>query len=177
MLCEKCKKVEANTTITKNINGHVTIAHLCVECAAKQGLGAVGSVFGSMLGGIFTDVVGAGPVAKCKVCGSSLAEFTRTGKAGCPNCYTEFYPQLLPTLQKIHGKVKHVGKIGTVRDIENIKETTTEVESQKDQGNKTLENEMIEKKISDLKAQLSNAIEAQEFEQAVKLRDQIKTLE
>ena len=36
MLCENCKKNEANTTLTKNINGHVTIQHLCAECAAKK---------------------------------------------------------------------------------------------------------------------------------------------
>lgn len=177
MLCEKCKKIEANTTITKNINGHVTVAHLCTECAAKQGLGAVGSVFGSMLGGIFTDVVGVSSITKCKVCGCSLVEFTRTGKAGCPNCYTEFYPQLLPTLQKIHGKVGHVGKVGTVDGTDNIKETALEAEPERDQ-NPAAEAEMTkENQITNLKTQLSKAIEAQEFEQAAILRDQIKALE
>ena len=170
MLCENCKKLEANTTITKNINGHVTVRHLCGQCAAKQGLGAVGSVFGSMLGGIFSDMVGAGPVAKCRVCGSTFSDFTRTGKAGCPNCYTEFYPQLLPTLQKIHGKVGHVGKVG---------ESAPKPEEPKQEAPSAVEKPTPSKEEirAELKAQLAKAIEVQEFEQAAQLRDQIKALD
>jgi len=152
----------------------VTIQHLCAECAAKNGLGAMGSVFGSMLGGIFSDFVGTGPAAKCKVCGSTFADFTRTGKAGCPNCYEEFYPQLLPTLQKIHGKTGHVGKAGTVRETKTGEPTET--------GRNADEKPSVapptkEKKIEDLKARLNKAVEAQEYEQAAALRDEIKSLE
>lgn len=166
MLCENCKKNEVNTTLTKNINGHVTVRRLCAECAAKQGLGAMGSVFGSMLGGIFSDAIKPGSVVKCKVCGSSLSGFTRTGKAGCPNCYAEFYPQLLPTLQKIHGKVAHVGKVGTAEKNE------PEGAVEKPSSAPTKED-----RIAELKTRLAKAVEAQEYEQAAALRDEIKTLQ
>ena len=179
MLCENCKKNEANTTLTKNINGHVTVQHLCAECAAKKGLGAVGSVFGSMLGGIFSDFVGPSPAAKCRVCGSTFADFTRTGKAGCPSCYEEFYPQLLPTLQKIHGKTGHVGKVGTVKvpDSEKAEENKNSVEEQVKSDPTPTSEPTKGDKIAALKDQLFKAVEAQEYEQAAALRDEIKALE
>ena len=177
MLCENCKKNEANTTITKNINGHVTVQHLCAECATKKGIGAVGSVFGSMLGGIFSDFVGSGTTAKCSVCGSTFADFTRTGKAGCPSCYAEFYPQLLPTLQKIHGKIGHVGKVGTVKEPASEKTEQGSPEPAPAPEQTPIPEPTKEEKITDLKAQLSKAVEVQEYEQAAKLRDEIKALE
>ncbi|HNX13436.1 MAG TPA: UvrB/UvrC motif-containing protein [Oscillospiraceae bacterium] len=177
MLCENCKKNEANTTLTRNINGHVTVQHLCAECAAKKGLGTMGSVFGSMLGGIFSDFVGTNPAAKCKVCGSTFADFTRTGKAGCPNCYEEFYPQLLPTLQKIHGKTGHVGKAGTVRENAAKTDEPSETEKKADEKPSSARVPTKEDKIEDLKARLAKAVVAQEYEQAAALRDEIKALE
>ncbi len=173
MLCENCKKNEANTTLTKNINGHVTVQHLCAECAAKKGLGAMGSVFGSMLGGIFSDFVGPSPAAKCRVCGSTFADFTRTGKAGCPSCYEEFYPQLLPTLQRIHGKTGHVGKAGSVKE----NEPTAQAANSSSVEDKPAPAPTKEDKITELKARLDKAVEAQEYEQAAALRDEIKAQE
>jgi protein arginine kinase activator len=37
MLCEKCKKNEANVHISKNINGRTTDLHLCESCARESG--------------------------------------------------------------------------------------------------------------------------------------------
>ena len=37
MLCEKCKKNEANVHISKNINGKTTDLHLCEGCARESG--------------------------------------------------------------------------------------------------------------------------------------------
>jgi len=50
MKCQNCGKGEANFHYTSNINGCVTEAHLCPECAAKQGYDlnqafSIGNVF------------------------------------------------------------------------------------------------------------------------------------
>jgi protein arginine kinase activator len=37
MLCEKCRKNEANVHISKNINGRATELHLCEACARESG--------------------------------------------------------------------------------------------------------------------------------------------
>ena len=48
MLCERCKKNEANVHISKNINGKATELHLCEGCARESGeLISMNRFFGS----------------------------------------------------------------------------------------------------------------------------------
>src|SRR6185295_8018019 len=49
----------------------------------------------------------------CPRCGITYRKFRSTGKFGCPNDYVVFKKGLLNLLEKIHGKVQHVGKIPT----------------------------------------------------------------
>jgi protein arginine kinase activator len=77
------------------------------------------------------------------------------GKIGCADCYTTFYDKLLPSLQRIHGKTRHEGKIPTVIKTE---VNTSEKETEK------LENE------------LKAAINEQNFEKAAELRDRIRSM-
>ncbi len=157
MLCENCHKNEANTTVTQFINGDMSVSHLCSECASKLGMDFSFPSLNNMLSNFFTDFApfAARPVARCSLCGASYEEFARSGKAGCANCYTTFYDQLLPSLQRIHGKTRHNGKIPG------------------SSGNRA----RIINKIEQLKMQLNDAISKQEFEEAAKLRDQINALE
>lgn len=82
-------------------------------------------------------------------------EIAHTGKAGCPACYTTFYDRLLPSIQRIHGKAQHVGKISP-RAGETVKR---------------------ERELTDLKKQLADAIASQQYEECAKLRDRIQELE
>ena len=45
----------------------------------------------------------------CSRCGYTFSQFKRTGLLGCPDCYQEFYKELLPTLRKIQKDVYHTG--------------------------------------------------------------------
>ena len=47
MKCQNCGKSEVNFHYSSNVNGCVTEAHLCSECAAKSGYD-MGDMFGSM---------------------------------------------------------------------------------------------------------------------------------
>ena len=114
----------------------------------------LGHLFGSILGDAFSP----GPAQeqkRCSGCGCSFQEIARTGKAGCAECYTTFYDRLLPNLERIHGKVRHEGKLSS----------------------SAAPRERTEREIKQLKRQLAQAIEKQEFEEAAKLRDQIAALE
>lgn len=157
MLCDKCQKNQASTTIKRNINGEVTIHHLCTECAVTAGL-SHGGVLESMLGSLFSGQQAARTAAVCGLCGSSYEAIARSGKAGCPQCYTEFRGQLLPSLKRIHGETHHHGKAPAVSD------------AAPDSGGKVDE-------LGRLREMLSEAIERQDFEQAAVLRDQIKERE
>lgn len=164
MLCQNCKKNTANTTITENINGKVSVRHLCADCAAKEGLNGL---FGNMLGGLFSEFTpAAAQSAQCSLCGTTFERFAADGKAGCPVCYTEFYEQLLPSLQKIHGKTCHIGKRpkGLVGGAK--KEPAAEKQPElTPQG----EAEQLQK-------QLDAAVSRQDYEQAAQLRDRIKAI-
>ena len=160
MLCQSCKKRTATTYMKQNINGHVTEMHLCSECAAKQGITDFwNSGFGldDFWGSLFSEpnVRLQADNLRCEGCGRSFAEIAQNGKPGCPTCYQTFYDRLLPTIQRIHGKAQHVGKLPDEADTE-LKE---------------------EQQLKKLKDELSNAVAAQEYEKCAELRDRIKALE
>ena len=165
MLCQNCGKSEANTHIKQIINGEMAESHLCSECAAHLGYNDMFSGFGLNLGELFGGFLGdmiptlaPGNVARCEKCGSSFDDIVRNGKVGCAECYRTFYDKLLPSIQRLHGKIKHSGK--TSKGV--------------DTGEKI---ETKEEKIEKLKIAMNVAVAAQEFENAAKIRDEIKALE
>lgn len=184
MLCEKCKKNEANAYIKTNVNGDVHEYHLCSQCAAEmQNSGEFGSMFNfssgfdafSGMNSLFAPVMsgfdmvssllsspfgsfGAMPTLtsgkRCSVCGSDFRSIADSGKLGCPNCYTEFRGRLAPTIKKLHGNSAHCGKHSKV---------TTQ--------------ESKESETASLKKQLAEAVKNENYELAAELRDKIKAME
>lgn len=159
MLCDKCKKNEATTHIKTNINGVVSSLNLCAHCAAQYGGSPFGMGISQMLGSFFDS--GSTPASKtvrCPQCGASFDEIAASGKVGCDKCYEVFLDRLVPSLERIHGRSKHVGKAPSAHVAESEKTSAAgELES--------------------LRAELSAAIEKQEFERAAELRDLIKAKE
>ncbi len=162
MLCENCKKNTATTHIKRTINGNTQEYHLCSECAKALGmtndLGSfmnfgVGSLFGSLFSDGLTGIESQAMVKRCPGCGISFDDIAKTGLCGCPQCYTTFYDQLLPTLSRIHGKLEHLGKVSKVTD-----------ESKK------------EAQLKNLETQLKQAVDEQRYEDAAKIRDEISAL-
>lgn len=170
-------KKEANFHYKSNENGHVTEKHLCKDCAQKEGyisggtfsaidgFGMIGDLFDNaaegMLGGFFKNMmdsssaksIGQGSV--CRSCGMRFSDFLNQGKLGCTKCYSTFASQLEPTINRIHGNIRHNGKFPDGR------------------------HEKIEKenKLNVLREKLQKAIENQEYEDAAKYRDEIRELE
>ena len=165
MLCQNCGKNEATTHIKQIINGDMAESHLCSECASHLGYDDVFSDFGlglsQFFGGFLGDMMpslGQGnPVKRCEKCGASFEDIAREGKVGCADCYRTFYDRLLPSIQRIHGKIKHNGKTSAAVP-EKVKIETTE------------------EKIEKLQKQMNECVAKQEFEEAAKIRDEIKAL-
>lgn len=164
MLCENCKKNMATTHFHQVINGEEKEFYLCDECADSLGvkpfINPVMIDFGDFLGQVFGQTAkvlnpSESQIRKCEMCGATFEDIVKTGKAGCSNCYTEFYSQLLPSIQRIHGKTEHTGKIS------------------KNAG----ESAKIKSELKKLTNELNKAIEEQRFEYAAELRDKIKLLE
>ena len=159
MLCQNCKRNDANIHMKRIINGRATEVHLCSDCAGAlgytEGLGGFGldlsDLFGNLLGG--STFIGT-PSLRCPMCGSSFEDIARSGRLGCSQCYTTFYDKLLPSLERIHGKTGHTGK------------KTGEHNSTPAYGNEE----------EQLKARLDEAVKEQNYELAAQLRDKIKAL-
>ncbi|MBQ8228832.1 MAG: UvrB/UvrC motif-containing protein [Clostridia bacterium] len=167
MLCQNCGKNEATTHIRRVVNGDTTQMHLCADCAQHLGYGDMFSGFGLNLddffGGFLGDTVQklASPVeTRCQKCGNTFGDIVRSGKVGCSECYKTFYDKLLPSIQRIHGRIKHNGK-----QVSAVESTVIHAK------------EIQENPIEQLKKELADAIEKQEFEQAAVIRDKIKELE
>ena len=170
MLCQNCKQHQATTHIKRVINGQAEEFHLCPNCARESGLGLPD--FGFQLSDLFSGFLaqsqlGQGsmqqgalaPAARCGLCGSSLHEIVKSGRAGCAQCYETFYSQLEPTLQRIHGSLEHAGK--TPED-----------------GNPDLHaRKERERNLADLREKIAEAVKDENYEEAARLRDMIRTLE
>lgn len=159
MLCEKCGKKSATTHIRSVINGEVFEKHLCDICAASEGYGdKKGNNLSQMLSSMFDNSIKNSTnsqYTRCNCCGSNFDDIAKSGKCGCPECYTTFYQQLLPYLKRVHGSTKHIGKIPT-----NIAPSETKAD-----------------KVSELRKLLNQLVKDENYEQAAVVRDQIKQLE
>lgn len=166
MICQACGKKTATTHIKTVVNGKLTEYHLCEDCAREKGYGSWFSHwdldFGNMLSGLLGSTR-TEDVKRCEKCGASFSEIAESGKVGCPECYKTFRAQLLPVIQRIHGTAQHKGKTpgGSALRVT-------------EQNNKIVP---VQSALEEKRKALQKAIEAQEFEQAAVLRDEIKELE
>ena len=158
MMCDNCGKNPATTHLKTVVNGVVHENHLCSYCAANQGYGNIGKLsLTNMLASMFGESISSGkPISKrCECCGASFSDIAQSGRVGCSECYNTFRQELMPSLNRLHGKAVLIGNAPYEQKPE----------------------ETVQDKIKKLKAQLSDAIKAEEFENAAKLRDEIRALE
>ena len=145
MKCQHCNEREATTHIKKNINGNKTEMHLCSECAAELGVAEEFSAESFFADTFFGNLLGAGIPAMNVL-------------SGVDRCECKFEDKLEPSIVKIHGRTKHVGKNVTYTVDEEPKAAEPENE------------------VETLKNDLKQAIKEQRFEDAAVLRDKIKEL-
>lgn len=114
MLCQRCKKNQANVNYVEIVNGEKFEMHLCSFCYAEMCGGVKPQSANEIWPGLFNDV--RSPEKVCPVCGLSYADYERTGLLGCASCYDVFKEELLPSILRLQGKVNHVGKSADNRD-------------------------------------------------------------
>ena len=155
MLCQHCNKNEANMHMKRIINGRAAEVHLCSDCARSLGYGEAFSGFGLDFSDFLGDFLLKGEQSpnstRCPFCNKSFEEIAKDGRMGCAECYNVFYDKLLPSLQRVHGKGTHIGK-------------------------KPNDYNGRENRLQALKEQLENAVREQDFESAVKIRDEINAI-
>ena len=177
MMCSNCGKKEANFMYTEIINGAKKEVRLCSDCAKKLGyldmsfnmpldfsnfFGDFLNEYDSLMPSLFTERTKA---LKCSNCGTDYDEFLTTGQFGCSNCYDVFEDRIEPLLRQLHGDIKYLGK-KSGNKLSRIKIDDTNKENLKDDS-----------KIENLKRKLKEAIKVENYEEAAKIRDEIKVLE
>ena len=178
MLCENCKKREANVRYSENINGVKKELHLCEECSRKLGITDkmdfkmptldFSNFFGSFLEDFstpdFMPLLNEVKQVKCESCGSTFDDIINTGRYGCANCYDVFEDRMDPILKKLQGANRHNGRLGKISNNK-VKYEETE-KTKKSNSNKN--------KLEELQEELKKAIKEERYEDAAKIRDEIK---
>ena len=178
MLCDNCGKREANVRYSENINGRKRELNLCEECSRRLGIEEMdfsmpidlSNFFEGFMdnfgGNDFVPMLDELKTLKCNSCGYTFDDIANTGRLGCKDCYSVFEDRLDPIIKRIQGSNKHVGRIGKIIDskIENkeaVKEESKETVSEKEK----------------LANELKEAIKDERYEDAAKIRDEIKKLD
>ena len=163
-VCDVCGEAGAVVHFTQVVNSEAKTSHLCEKCAAKKGLQPNAPAPNLLLADFLANMGGQDPPTQggpqedltCPFCGLSTSDFREVGRLGCPQCYPTFEEYLRGLLRRIHGGTTHVGKVYLPPDP-----TVSD----------------REKKLAALRRKLSRAVQAEDFERAADLRDEIRTLE
>ena len=164
MLCQKCQKKEANYLMSQNIDGVEKRVALCSDCAKEEGYDQMaGSLFHDFgedffsFGGFqpFGSLIShAAKMLSCPTCGFTQQDVQQLGRVGCADCYDTFQDLLDPAIRRVQRGRVHQGKV-----------PKGVAAPQKEQNN-----------IAKLEAQLQQCIKEENFEQAAKIRDELKQL-
>ncbi len=170
MVCQQCLKRQASVHVTQILNNEKKEIHLCEQCASENEKKAmekslylatpfsINDLLIGLLGkeqGYSVQQTERTTRPVCKNCNMTYEQFIRSGKFGCANCYNTFMGVLPSVFKKIHGNVRHHGKL-PYRSGEKIK---------------------TKREIIELKTQLNRAVQSEEYEKAAVLRDRMRALE
>jgi protein arginine kinase activator len=157
MLCSICKEKEATVHYTQIIGDKMQKVDLCEACSKTKGINDSSSfsLADLMLGlGASQEIEEAsgGVQLKCPRCGYSQEDFKKSGRLGCPECYKVFADGLEGLLKTMHKGTRHVGKVPEA----------------------LRQNRDLSDRLKTLQRRLAKTVEDEDFEQAAKLRDEIK---
>ncbi|MCK5083654.1 MAG: UvrB/UvrC motif-containing protein [Candidatus Omnitrophica bacterium] len=161
MQCDICSKKKATVHLTEIVDDQMSEMHLCEECARQKSV-QMEQQFGlaDLLAGLADfgkpTKEDARESIKCSNCGMTYDEFRKFGRLGCGQCYESFKMHLSTLLKKVHGSNHHLGK-SPVKIPQSEKK---KIES-----------------FQELKMQLQQAIQREDFERAAEIRDKIRDLE
>ncbi len=160
MLCQRCHKNPATVRYAEVVDGKSVHQDLCAECLSrcKQDVSSVFTL------GTAKPAVHVGAVPRrtarrsprvCPVCGLLLDRIAETAEVGCPSCYTEFGREIESILEGLHRSLRHQGKVPHV-----------------DNSLARLYSDLQTKRVL-----LRSVLRAEDYEQAARLRDEIRGLE
>lgn len=158
--CDKCNR-PATVHEVEIVKGQKLEKHLCEQHALEDGVG-VGAGYTS-INELLTNFVKthSGMETKqdmaCEHCGMTFNDFCEHAVLGCPQCYQAFEAPMSPLLERAHeGATHHLGKV-----------------PHRSSG----DGEQRQEQLLRLRLRLADAVVAEDYELAAKLRDAIEMFE
>ncbi len=162
MLCDFCQEREAEIFMEQmSGEGSRKKINLCMSCAIERGFTPDAKNIQASLGNLFKELA---EITKkvhekdnriCPVCATSLGSIKKTGKTGCPECYSIFKNDVRQYLEKNGVKTIYKGtmpaRLSTVHSV-----LTDRI--------------MLQNKLND-------ALKEENYEKAAMYRDYLKALE
>ena len=171
-LCQSCNQREAKIHFTELKDGKKTEMHLCEPCAQEKNMVlAFPSLLSTLVKGDEETGEADAVPATCPGCGLAYSDFKAKGRLGCPQCYEVFAPVLVPLLVKVHSNADHKGRQPLHQPEPNAQPPAAVAEDEVE-----LQPEPVDKR-TQLRLELQDAVEAEDYERAAELRDQIRALE
>jgi protein arginine kinase activator len=175
MNCQKCGKRQATQHVTVVKDNQASELHFCSTCMSSGTLYLMdaGKPKGFTPEAIqpqapqqpdieeIEELPGGGKnPKKCPKCGFTLAMIQKTQRVGCANDYEIWKDIFEKELKVIHGASAHTGKVPKALP----------------KGVK-ISKESLEKRLEQCHVRLKKFVEAEDYEQAAVIRDEIKKLE
>lgn len=165
--CQACHERDAVVRLTQIVGDDVTTLHLCSKCAAERGIETAAEVAQTPLGAFLAAMgKGGAPMAAaaaageiCPECGATLQDFRASGRLGCADCWITFERPLRDLLRRLHGATRHTGEAYARPGAEAASPP-----------------EHRDRQRTELREQLRLSIDAEDFERAAELRDQLRVL-
>lgn len=195
MKCEKCHEREASVHIRQTVNGQSTAHHFCSECAAGEAerfglsVSPAGGLGGDWMsaGKLFDEFAGqigslplfgrpAGGDDRCPGCGLTAADLQRSGLLGCDRCYAHFGPYLDRLFRRIQRGDRHNGRRPAHTGTPQRPEAVRAGSAAADRAPAGPQNP-AHARIADLKQQQARAVQAEDYLEAARIRDEIRALE
>lgn len=165
MQCQRCKEQTATIHLTEISNGTRQETHLCEVCADHEGLAIKSQIpINELLSTLLATQSSAKeqPVAaakdekSCSFCGMTMSEFNKGHLLGCANDYEDLAESLDTVIEKNQGgNTEHKGKVPA----------------------NAPEDSKIQVEILNLRRELEDAVESEDYENAAKIRDRIEHLQ
>lgn len=157
--CDRCES-PATVHLTEIKSGAKTESHLCEECARALHVPQPSKELQKLLKS-FTppgapEPSSAGVDAVCPDCGMTYSEFRKSGRFGCARDYEAFGEPLERLLKKIHRSTAYTG-LSPKGDV--------------------IEDGEVVNAVTRARRELRAAVELEDYEEAARLRDEIRRLE
>ena len=176
MICEKCGIREANIKYMEVINGVRTEHNLCMQCARELDFGPYSSLLEKenpiqkLLSGILfitrPEAEADAPDICCPTCGTAYRDFVRDSQFGCADCYHVFDLLIGDQIARFQGNETHKGK-------------HPKMKAPKSGVNVDESGELIltpEEELRSLEERLKEAVAAENYEEAARIRDSIREI-